>query len=148
MKINHILMTSDLSDDALRPFEPVLQLAKENHAKVTLLHVVYDLMVAPHGAALAPPVSSISVDLELDGARKSLEQQRAQLGDDIDLELKVIPGTDIAQSVVDYADAHNADMIALSTHGRTGWKHMFLGSVAEAIIRRSNVPVLSFPRKS
>ena len=146
MNIKHILLTTDLSDEALRPFGPVLELAKQSGAKVTLLHVVYDLAVAAHGAALAPPISSISMEAELKNADKGLQEQRLALGDEIEVEVKAIAGTDIAQAVVGYAKEHEADLIALSTHGRTGWKHLFLGSVAEGILRRSEVPVLSFPR--
>ncbi len=147
MDIKHILLTTDLSEEALRPFDPVLQLARQCGAKVTLLHVVYDLMVASHGAALAPPISSVSVDLEVEQARKSLEELRGKLGEDLEVELCAIAGTDIAQAIVGYADEHEADLIALSTHGRSGWKHLFLGSVPESVLRRSNVPVLSFPRQ-
>ena len=146
MKIKHILLTSDLSDEALRPFGPIMELAKQMGAKVTLLHVVYDLTVASHGAALAPPISSISMEAELKNANIGLQEQRLALGDEIEVEAKAIAGTDIAQAVVGYAKEHGVDVIALSTHGRTGWKHLFLGSVAEAILRHSEVPVLSFPR--
>jgi len=46
----------------------------------------------------------------------------------------------IAQQIVDAAAA--GDMIVMSSHGRTGIKRWFLGSVAEEVIRRANVPVL------
>jgi len=46
----------------------------------------------------------------------------------------------IAQQIVDAAEA--GDMIVMSSHGRTGIKRWFLGSVAEEVIRRANVPVL------
>jgi nucleotide-binding universal stress UspA family protein len=46
----------------------------------------------------------------------------------------------IAQQIVEAAEA--GDMIVMSSHGRTGIKRWFLGSVAEEVIRRANVPVL------
>jgi nucleotide-binding universal stress UspA family protein len=48
--------------------------------------------------------------------------------------------------VVDYAQQNDVDLIAMSTHGRTGFRHLALGSVAEAIIRHATVPVITFPR--
>jgi nucleotide-binding universal stress UspA family protein len=39
-----------------------------------------------------------------------------------------------------------ADLIVVGTHGRTGFAHLVLGSVAERIVRRSPVPVLSVRR--
>ena len=49
MKIQHILVTTDLSVEAERAFPPVQELAKAQGARVTLLHVVPALTVAPHG---------------------------------------------------------------------------------------------------
>ena len=51
----------------------------------------------------------------------------------------------VAEAVTQYADTHDVDLIALTTHGRTGIRHLVLGSVAESILRHSHVPVLCFP---
>ena len=48
---------------------------------------------------------------------------------------------------MDYADEHNYGMIALSSHGRSGFKRLFMGSVAEQILRHAHVPVLVFPKQ-
>lgn len=49
---------------------------------------------------------------------------------------------DVAHSIVDNARKWNVDMIAIATHGRTGFSRLFLGSVADAVIRRAVRPVL------
>jgi nucleotide-binding universal stress UspA family protein len=51
-------------------------------------------------------------------------------------------GTDPATEIVAAAQACGADQIAMATHGRTGLRHLLLGSVAEAVVRHSPVPVL------
>lgn len=51
-----------------------------------------------------------------------------------------------AQSIVE--EAKNHDMIAMSTHGRTGFSRFFLGSVAEKVLRTSHVPVLVVDKES
>ena len=48
----------------------------------------------------------------------------------------------IPQSILRAADAWGASLIVLGTHGRSGVRRFFLGSVAEQIIRTSNIPVL------
>jgi nucleotide-binding universal stress UspA family protein len=48
----------------------------------------------------------------------------------------------IADVILDYANAIQADLIAMSTHGRTGIGRWLLGSVATRIVRASAVPVL------
>ena len=49
---------------------------------------------------------------------------------------------DIPATVVDAAVRLGANLIAVGTHGRTGVSHVLMGSVAEAIVRQSHVPVL------
>ncbi len=48
------------------------------------------------------------------------------------------PGTMIA----DYAAEHTADLIVISSHGRTGMSRLLLGSVAERVVRLARCPVL------
>jgi len=50
-----------------------------------------------------------------------------------------------ADEIIAAAAEQQVDLIAMSTHGRTGLGHLLLGSVAEAVIRRAQVPVLIVP---
>ncbi|MGQ0568251.1 MAG: universal stress protein [Armatimonadota bacterium] len=45
--------------------------------------------------------------------------------------------------IVEAAKGHQADLVVIGTHGRTGLSHMMLGSVAERVVRTSEVPVLT-----
>jgi nucleotide-binding universal stress UspA family protein len=146
MTFKHILLTTDLSSEAVRPIETITELAKASGAKVTILHVVPDLQVIPHGAPTAPLQSSPEVPREMEKATRELEAQRAALGDGFEVETAVTSHEDVAEGIARYAAQHDVDLIALSTHGRTGFRHLLIGSVAEAVLRHSPVPVLSFPR--
>lgn len=146
MKFSHILLTTDLSDESLRAFAPAADLARESGAKLTLLHIVQDVQVAPHGAPLAPPVSAPDVGNLVDAARQRLNDQKALLGSGIEVDCDVSASPDIAERVASFAKEHDCDLIALSTHGRSGFRRFVLGSVAEAILRHAHVPVLCFPR--
>lgn len=145
--MKHILIASDLSPEALRPFDEVLSLAEGWGAKLTLLHVVQDLVVAPHGAPLAPPVTSPDLPAETDRALEALDGQRQALGGEVEVETVVVYDDRIPAAINQFAEDNGDDMIALSTHGRTGWRHLALGSVAEAVLRHSRVPVLCLPRQ-
>jgi nucleotide-binding universal stress UspA family protein len=50
---------------------------------------------------------------------------------------------DPAEAIVHVADSEHCDLIVLGTHGRTGFRRLLMGSVAEAVVRRANVPVLT-----
>lgn len=49
---------------------------------------------------------------------------------------------DPAREIVDFVGREGIDMVAMTTHGRSGLQHMLLGSVAEKVLRRLDVPVL------
>jgi len=48
-----------------------------------------------------------------------------------------------AHEIVEYADRSDADVICMGTHGRGGINRLLLGSVAERVVRASEVPVLT-----
>ncbi|MEF8852499.1 MAG: universal stress protein [Haloarculaceae archaeon] len=47
------------------------------------------------------------------------------------------------QSILDYAEEVDADLIVMGTHGRTGLERYLLGSVTEKVVRTVDVPVLT-----
>lgn len=146
MKFSHILLTTDLSDESLRAFAPSADLARTNGAKLTLLHIVQDVPMAPHGAPLAPPISAPDVGSLIESARQRLKDQASLVAGDIEVDCAVSTGADIAEEVASYAHENGCDLITLSTHGRTGFRRFVLGSIAEAILRHAHVPVMCFPR--
>jgi nucleotide-binding universal stress UspA family protein len=48
-----------------------------------------------------------------------------------------------AAEILHQAEIHQADLIVMGTHGRTGLEHMLVGSVAEKVVRQSAAPVLT-----
>lgn len=51
------------------------------------------------------------------------------------------------EGIIYFADSINADMIAMATHGRTGFAHVLAGSIAEEVVSHSKRPVLTFVTK-
>jgi nucleotide-binding universal stress UspA family protein len=147
MKVTHILLTTDLSEEANRGFVAARELAQRHDAKITLLNVVENLQVAPHGAPFAPPLNDPGVPQLAATALAALEERRALLGGDVEVNCATTLGTDIGVAIADYAADNGCDMIVLSTHGRTGFRRLILGSVAETVLRHSGVPVLSIPQQ-
>lgn len=77
--------------------------------------------------------------------RESGQKQLAKLAAD---EVRGAVATDTtvrvgspAREIVEAARSLLADLIVISTHGRTGLKHVFLGSVAEHVVQRAPCPV-------
>ena len=102
--------------------------------------------IAPHGAPLAPPLSSPDLPKRIEEAREALQQQCSALEPGANVSLEVISHESPARGIVEFAKQNDVDLIALSTHGRTGFKRLALGSVAEHVLRHSPIPVLCFHR--
>jgi nucleotide-binding universal stress UspA family protein len=47
-----------------------------------------------------------------------------------------------SEEIVAVADAEGVDLVAMATHGRTGFAHMLVGSVAERVLRHLTIPVM------
>jgi nucleotide-binding universal stress UspA family protein len=146
MKIHHVLLTTDLSDQALRPFGPVLELAKSLNARVTILHVLQDPLTAVYGSPFSPAIALPDLTKTLESARKALHEQCQAMPLARTALQVVVNSPNPVKAIVDYAKEHKVDLIAISTHGRTGLRHMAFGSVAEGVLRKSPLPVLTFHR--
>ena len=146
MNVTKILLTTDLSDESQRAFEAAAQLARLSGASITLLHVVEDVPVTAHGAPGAPAMHSPSIPDLVEDGKTRVAKHATKLPSDLTIQTDVITGANVAEAVADYAQEHGHDLIALSTHGRSGFKRFFLGSVAEKVLRHAHVPVLVFPR--
>jgi nucleotide-binding universal stress UspA family protein len=59
--------------------------------------------------------------------------------------VRSVPAPDAARAIVSYARDHTIDLIVVGTHGRTGFSHALLGSVAERVVRTAPCPVLTVP---
>jgi nucleotide-binding universal stress UspA family protein len=85
---------------------------------------------------------------QADGYRQELHQmlhklRLADLGAAIDYRLEE---GEPAREILRAAAETNCDLIVLGTHGRTGFRRLLLGSVAEQVMRRADCPVLTVNR--
>ncbi len=147
MEIRHVLLTTDLSEESERCFDIALSVARKWGARITLLHVVLELQVTPHGAPFAPPLTDPEAEAALEPARKRLEEYRARLADGVEVAAEVTLAPDVAKGICAWAEHHGADLIVMSTHGLSGFRRLILGSVAEGVLHCSEIPVLCVPRK-
>jgi len=61
--------------------------------------------------------------------------------DGVEFQTEVIVGT-VAESLIDYTEVNNIDIILIATHGRSGVSRWVRGSIADRILRGSSIPVL------
>jgi nucleotide-binding universal stress UspA family protein len=140
MIVQHVLVPIDFSTTADRALAYAIALAQQLQARLTLLHVL-DLTPVTMDEMPAGVAATYLDDLETDAQhllQASLERvQRAGL----QAESLLVQGTP-TQTIVDTAGEQGVDLIIMGTHGRTGLAHVFLGSVAEHVVRQGPCPVL------
>lgn len=112
------------------------QWAEELDLAVRLVHVAY-----PPGDPLGGPTS---LPEETRAATAEVERTAADLVDaGIDADWRVVEDTDTATGIVRHAAHRSVDLIAMTTHGRTGLDRVLIGSVTTDVVRRAPVPVLT-----
>lgn len=136
-RLQRILVPVDFSECSRKALQYALPFAKEFEASLLLLHVVSPFL-PPAEMSLAD-VADLELRMRESGQRE-LEALRASVAREVPAEafLRVgRPDTEIVRA----ARELDADVIVLSTHGRTGLAHMFMGSTAEQVVRRAGCPV-------
>lgn len=141
--IQRILVPCDFSNATQEVTRFAIDIAKRYQAKLTLLHIyempIYPippdsvLMVAPD--VLAQQMSEMVTLLE--NLKKDIESQGVK-----DVVTKISQGAP-AVEILKECDEERYDLIVMGTHGRTGLKHVLIGSVAEKIVRKAPCPVLT-----
>lgn len=145
MLIQKILLPTDLSSEGERAFAGVDELARANQASLVLLHVVENAGAHPLGEKRTAPTLLAGTREELARVRELLEPRRKAFQAQTMVEVLVAPS--VSHALCDYAAQNGISLIALSSHGRSGFRRLVMGSVAEAVLRSSRVPVLVFPRQ-
>lgn len=140
--VKRILVPLEQNLDAESVVPLVADLARGSGAVVRLVHVapVPDVHVGPNGRVIAYADQEMA-RLEAEGI-DYLQTVEAQL-DGIPVECVVRFGDPVREILVE-AEAFGADLIALTTTCRSGLSRTVLGSVAEQLFRKANVPVLLF----
>jgi len=134
-----VLLPTDGSDHAERAGVHAGLLAQRFGATVHVLNVV-DLQSA------AGPMNAGGVDEEyvqrLEAEGEAAIAAVEPTVEDAAVETAVVRGRP-SQTILDYAADHDADLLAMGTHGRTGIRRYIAGSVVEHVVRHASVPVLT-----
>jgi nucleotide-binding universal stress UspA family protein len=120
-----------------------LKLAKNQHARLCLLHVVDETIVfnTPEGGINIAPILE---DMKRGGKRLLQKAEKFALAHGVKPEpnLRESVGARVADAIMWQAKRWRADLIVMGTHGRRGVNRMLMGSDAELVVRNASVPVL------
>jgi nucleotide-binding universal stress UspA family protein len=141
--LKKILVPTDFGEAADAALNYARALARNFNGSIDVLHVAEDIStrMLAHEMYVAVP-QSLQNDVE-EAARKQLA---ARLIDNdpnpLPVRPVVITSNAPAVTIVSYAKETGADLIVMGTHGRGPMAHLFMGSVAERVVRLAACPVL------
>lgn len=139
-----ILVPTDFSDNAMKAVLYAAEIAKMNKATVYLLHVmepVDDRIRQPFG--LHEKYLEMVAGSEMEKLEAVQQAMRSNYPE-VKTVTELAKGT-VINSILDFAESTQVNLIVMGTKGATSLKEIFIGSVAAGTIGRSIVPVLTIP---
>ena len=145
--IKKILVTIDGSKSSKKATEYAISLAEKYDAQLIILYVLYSELGFAYSNLLGVTTPKAIQDvLEtqknevqkwFDEVKNKLKTSNISVMDKI-----IISASSIVGEIVAFADKEKIDLIILGTRGRTGFKKLLLGSVAEGVVTHSSCPVM------
>ena len=143
LEIKRILFPIDFTENSSKILPYVLSISEKYGGIIYLLHVVEDLSKWG-GCSYIPhlPLDQYQ-GAALKGAEKSLHRVcEEQLKSCPNFQKRILYG-DPAQEILKTIESEEIDLVIMGTHGRKRLEHVFFGSVAENVVKKSPVPVLT-----
>lgn len=134
-----ILVPLDGSPFAERVLAFVRHLAKPSSSELVLVHISQPSQY--YSVVVPDAVHTVDLTHWQEHAQKYLQGKVYELQSEGYEVQSVLSDGDVASTICDVADAQNVDLIAMTTHGRSGIEKWVLGSVADRVVRSARQPV-------
>lgn len=132
-----VLCPIDFEENSMAALESAAEIVRREGGTLYVLHVI-QRVVQPMGM----PMETDIYQAQEEAARKRLNEIARERLEGVAHELMTCVG-DPAPSILKKQRQLGVDLIVAGTHGRRGFSRLFLGSVAEQVIREASCPVLT-----
>jgi nucleotide-binding universal stress UspA family protein len=149
VQIRRILCPIDFSATSRRALDHALAFARWYRADVTVLHMQQLAMPAYPAPYMGPDALQPIVLTELERTQmvtalnEYVAADRAASG--VAIETILDESINVPDAILSCAASTRADLLALGTHGRSGFDRLVMGSVTEKVLRKAGCPVLTVP---
>lgn len=144
MPLKKILVPLDFSDGSLQALDYAIDLGRPVGAQLTCLYVVEPVYYATAADIYG---SSTNLSALFEEQQRIGREQLASLGQRLErrkVKWRAVLACGVPYQIIrEQATELNADLIVMSTHGRTGVSHLLIGSVTEKVVRSAPCPVLT-----
>ena len=144
MRIRRILYPTDFSATATQALKHALFLAEQFEAELHMLHAIILHESDPRDPDRHFPEPSEILNQLFEIADSEMaEIVRKNEAKTFSLVEAKVRGYSAGEVILRYTDEHDIDLVVMGTHGRRGPARLFLGSVAEEVVRHAPCPVLT-----
>jgi len=143
--LQHVAIPLDGTPGSERAIEAVAAIDPDCRLRYTLLQIVRGPVADTFGAVVGAQINDIEASHGRAHAQDYLESVADRLrarGAQVDP--RVVVQDDTGRALLDEIDRLDVDLIAMTTHSRTGWWHHDIGSIAAKVLRHTSVPVMLF----
>jgi nucleotide-binding universal stress UspA family protein len=137
-----IFCPTDFSEPSRAALQAATELAAHFGSEICLAHVVPVIPTLPPDPNYVFKVPEYERLLHADAEKNLRTLSEEMIKQNVPVRTIVGHGP-AAEEIVRLAGQESADIIVISTHGSTGWRHFVFGSVAEKVVRLAPCPVLT-----
>jgi nucleotide-binding universal stress UspA family protein len=141
-----IMVAIDTSATAAKALQEAIQLAKSVGAELCVVHAEDESLLEQHGMGIGTFIDVEKAEAAIRSAGTQLLAAAvgtaAAAGIKADSRLIESGKKRVPDLIVECADAWQADLVMVGTHGRRGIERLIVGSVAEKLVRIANTSVL------
>ncbi|MCB1894762.1 MAG: universal stress protein [Zoogloeaceae bacterium] len=141
---NHIIVAVDDSATSAIGLDKAIELARLNGARLEIVHAV-DESVFAHIIGASSVDRTAALDALVTEGQECLDRAIAtaeEQGQHVESHLLSSETQHVADQIADHVAHTGADLLVVGSHGRRGFQHLLLGSVAEKLMRKVSVSVL------
>ena len=134
-------MPFDGSEYSKKAFEKALEIAAKFESNLIVMTVIQSKVSDAAGMSLErlEEIHDEEENIAMDMLKKLEDQANAK---NVPFSIKIIHNPSSSDGIVSFADSNNIDLIVMGSHGRTGFRKIVLGSVANGVLAHSKCPVL------
>lgn len=141
MSYSNIMVPYDASECSNRAFGHALEIAKKHESKITVVTVIEGVYAANIG--FTTKIDPDVIKKQTKAAEKFIMKLKSAADrEGVQFSLKILQGSSIVKTLVNFTKSKKFDLIVIGSHGRTGFNKFVLGSVSDGISCHVKCPVM------
>lgn len=147
IEFSKIIVGIDGSEESMKAVELAISMAKIYRAEIIAVHVLTSDIGYKYSSpgVESPPLTIKEIMLLAEDEATKWFDEAKENANNKEIQLKtefIVAKKSVLNTILEYVEEHNINLIVVGTRGRSGIKKMLLGSVASGLVTYASCPVL------